>query len=64
MKIKELIQELSKFDANDYVVLSTCNEYGDEIDLFDFGIDSMPTQDFDGNKYTEVRICQLPHKEY
>jgi len=64
MKIKELIQELSKFDDDDYVVLSTCNEYGDEIDLFDFIIDGVPTQHFNGNKFTEVRICQLPHQEY
>lgn len=65
MNIKELIQELSKFDDDDYVVLSTCNEYGDEIDLFDFYVDGIQNcEDINGKKFTEVRICQLPHQEF
>ena len=62
MNVKELINELKQFDDNDVVVLSACDKYGDEIDLFDFYIDYIADcEDNKGNKSTEVRICQLPN---
>jgi hypothetical protein len=62
MKVKELIQALYEFNDEDIVVLSTCNEDGDEVDLFDFYIDAIQDcQYINGKKFTEVRICQLPH---
>lgn len=65
MKVKELIQALNEFNDEDYICLSTCNEYGDEIDLFDFYIDSVENcEHHTGKKFTEVRICQLPHQEF
>ena len=63
MKVKDLIQALKEFKDNDIVVLSTCDENGDEIDLFDFYIDSIVDCSYkDGKKFTEVRICQITHK--
>lgn len=63
MKVKDLIQTLKEFKDNDIVVLSTCDENGDEIDLFDFYIDWInDCKNKNGKKFTEVRICQLPHK--
>lgn len=62
MLVKELIEHLKQYDDNDPVVLSTCDENGDEIDLFDFYMDEIRNcQDDKGNPFTEVRICQLPH---
>lgn len=62
MKIKELIEKLSEFNDEDLVVLSTCDENGDEIDLFDFYIDCITNcQYIDGTPFTEVRICQIAH---
>jgi hypothetical protein len=53
---------LYEFNENAPVVLSTCDENGDEIDLYDFYIDSIVNcEDINGKKFTEVRICQLPH---
>jgi len=63
MLVKELIEHLKQYDDNDPVVLSTCDEDGDEIDLFDFYMDEIRNcEDDKGNPFTEVRICQLPHK--
>lgn len=62
MKVKELINTLYEFNEEDEVVLSTCDENGDEIDLYDFYIDAIVVHEKnDGRKFTEVRICQLPH---
>lgn len=62
MLAKELINALYEFNENDPVVLSTCDEYGDEIDLFDFYIDAIGNCKYEnGKEFTEVRICQLPH---
>ena len=62
MKVKELIQALYEFNDEDIVVLSACDEYGDETDLFNFYIDEIQNcEDIEGKKFTEVRICQLPH---
>lgn len=62
MKLKELINALYEFNENDRVVLSTCDSNGDEIDLFNFYIDCIQDcEDINGQKFTEVRICQLPH---
>lgn len=64
MKVKDLIHTLYEFNENDHIVLSTCDENGDEIDLYDFYIDSIvDCQEESGRKFTEVRICQLPHKK-
>lgn len=64
MKVKDLIQALYEFNDEDIVVLSTCDKNGDEIDLFDFYIDSIADCSYkNGKKFTEVRICQLPHKQ-
>jgi hypothetical protein len=92
MKVKELIQALYEFNDEDIVVLSACDENGDETDLFNFYIDTIETEDIvvlstcnedgdevdlfnfyidaiqncefiDGKKFTEVRICQLPHQK-
>lgn len=63
MTIKELKQALSQYNDEDIVVLSTCDKEGNEIDLFDFYIDEITDCEFEnGDKFTEVRICQLPHK--
>lgn len=62
MKVKELIQALYEFNDEDIVVLSTCDENGDEVDLFNFYIDSITDCSYEnGKKFTEVRICQLPN---
>lgn len=62
MKVKELINTLYEFNEEDEVVLSTCDKNGDEIDLYDFYIDAIVNcEDINGKKFTEVRICQLPH---
>ena len=62
MRVKELIQALYEFNDEDWVVLSTCDEEGNEVDLFNFYIDDIQDcEDNDGKKFTEVRICQLPH---
>jgi len=63
MKVKLLIEALSEFNENDYVVLSACDENGDEADLFNFYIDNIECQDKDGKPFTEIRICQLPHQK-
>lgn len=63
MLVRELINALYEFNDNDVVVLSTCDENGDEIDLFNFYIDTMETEDINGKRFTEVRICQLPHQK-
>lgn len=64
MKVKELIQALYEFNDEDIVVLSTIDEYGDEVDLFNFYIDSIENCSYkNGKKFTEVRICQLPHQK-
>lgn len=64
MLVKDLIHTLYEFNENDPVVLSTCDENGDEIDLYDFYIDSIVNcEDINGKKFTEVRICQLPHSK-
>jgi hypothetical protein len=41
MKVKELINTLYEFNEEDEIVLSTCDENGDEIDLYDFYIDAI-----------------------
>lgn len=63
MLVRELINALYEFNDNDVVVLSTCDENGDEIDLFNFYIDTIETEDINGKRFTEVRICQLPHQK-
>lgn len=64
MRVKELIQALYEFNDEDIVVLSTCNEDGDEVDLFNFYIDAIQNcEDIEGKKFTEVRICQLPNQK-
>jgi len=63
MKVKELIQALYEFNDEDIVVLSACDENGDETDLFNFYIDTIETEDIDGKPFTEVRICQLPNQK-
>ena len=64
MRVKELIQALYEFNDEDIVVLSTCNEEGDEVDLFNFYIDAIQNcEDIEGKKFTEVRICQLPNQK-
>lgn len=64
MLVKELINALYEFNENDIVVLSTCDENGDELDLYDFYIDAIGNCELqDGTKFTEVRICQLPYKK-
>ena len=64
MNVKELILALAKFDPLDPIVLSTCDNEGNEIDLFDFYVDHIENCEYiDGTKFTEVRICQLPHEE-
>lgn len=63
MLVRELINALYEFNDNDVVVLSTCDENGDEIDLFNFYIDTMETENINGKRFTEVRICQLPHQK-
>lgn len=63
MKVKELIQALYEFNDEDWVVLSACDENGDETDLYNFYIDAIQNcEDNQSKKFTEVRICQLPHK--
>jgi hypothetical protein len=62
MKVKELINTLYEFNDEDWVVLSACDKNGDETDLFNFYIDCVQDcEDNEGKKFTEVRICQLPH---
>jgi hypothetical protein len=62
MKVRDLINTLYEFNENDDVLLSTCNDNGDEIDLFEFYIDSVVNcEDINGKKFTEVRICQIPN---
>ena len=62
MQVKELINALYEFNDEDFVVLSACDENGDETDLFNFYIDAIQNcKDNEGRKFTEVRICQLPH---
>jgi hypothetical protein len=62
MKVKELINTLYEFNDEDWVVLSACDKNGDETDLFNFYIDCVQDcEDNEGIKFTEVRICQLPH---
>ena len=63
MKVKELIQTLYEFNDEDIVVLSACDENGDETDLFNFYIDTIETEDINGIPFTEVRICQLPNQK-
>jgi hypothetical protein len=64
MRVKDLINTLYEFNEDDVVVLSTCDEEGNEIDLFDFYIDCIQNcEDIKGQKFTEVRICQLPHNQ-
>jgi hypothetical protein len=64
MKVKELIQALYEFNDDDFVVLSACDENGDETDLFNFYIDAIQDcEDNEGKKFTEVRICQLPNQK-
>ncbi len=64
MLVRELINALYEFNDNDVVVLSTIDEYGDEVDLFNFYIDSIEDCSYkDGKKFTEVRICQLPNQK-
>jgi hypothetical protein len=63
MKVKELIQALYEFNDEDIVVLSACDENGDETDLFNFYIDTIETEDINGIPFTEVRICQLPNQK-
>jgi hypothetical protein len=62
MRVKELIQALYEFNDEDWVVLSACDKNGDETDLYNFYIDCVQDcEDNEGKKFTEVRICQLPH---
>jgi hypothetical protein len=62
MKVKELINTLYEFNDEDWVVLSACDKNGDETDLYNFYIDCVQDcEDNEGKKFTEVRICQLPH---
>lgn len=62
MKVKELIHTLYEFNEEDIVLMSTCDENGDEIDLFDFYIDAIQNcENVDGKKFTELRICQIPN---
>ena len=64
MKVKELIQALYEFNDEDWVVLSACDKNGDETDLYNFYIDCVQDcEDNEGKKFTEVRICQLPHQK-
>jgi hypothetical protein len=64
MTIKELKQALSQYNDEDIVRLSSCDDEGNEVDLFDFYIDEIRDCEFiNGDKFTEVRICQLPHKD-
>ena len=63
MKVKELINTLYEFNDDDFVVLSTCDKNGDEIDLFDFYIDAIEIEDINRKWITEVRICQLPNNQ-
>jgi hypothetical protein len=62
MRVKELIQALYEFNDEDWIVLSACDKNGDETDLYNFYIDCVQDcEDNEGKKFTEVRICQLPH---
>jgi hypothetical protein len=62
MKVKDLIHTLYEFNEEDEILLSTCDEHGDEIDLFNFYIDAIVNcENADGKKFTEVRICQIPN---
>jgi len=64
MKVKELINTLYEFNDEDWVVLSACDKNGDETDLYNFYIDCVQDcEDNEGKKFTEVRICQLPHQK-
>lgn len=64
MLVKDLIHTLYEFNENDEVVLSTCDENGDEIDLFDFYVDAVVVHEKNnGRKFTEIRICQLPNQK-
>jgi hypothetical protein len=64
MKVKELINALYEFNDEDWVVLSACDKNGDETDLYNFYIDCVQDcEDNEGKKFTEVRICQLPHQK-
>jgi len=64
MRVKELIQALYEFNDEDWVVLSACDKNGDETDLYNFYIDCVQDcEDNEGKKFTEVRICQLPHQK-
>jgi hypothetical protein len=64
MRVKELIQTLYEFNDEDWVVLSACDKNGDETDLYNFYIDCVQDcEDNEGKKFTEVRICQLPHQK-
>jgi len=62
MKVKDLINTLYEFNEEDEVLLSTCDYNGNEIDLFEFYVDSIVNcEDVNGKKFTEVRICQIPN---
>jgi hypothetical protein len=64
MRVKELIQTLYEFNDEDWVALSACDKNGDETDLYNFYIDCVQDcEDNEGKKFTEVRICQLPHQK-
>lgn len=56
MKVKDLIEELSRFNEDDIVVVEIHEGQRSE-DLYEFTIDDIEVKCTDGSSFQEVRLC-------
>lgn len=56
MKVKDLIEQLSRFKEDDIVVVEIHEGERNE-DLYEFTIDDIEVKCTDGSSFNEVRLC-------
>lgn len=56
MKVKDLLEQLSRFNEDDIVVVEIHEGHRSE-DLYEFTIDDIEVKCTDGSSFQEVRLC-------
>ncbi len=63
LTVGELRELMSELDDHDQVVVETCDEEGDVVDLYPMSLDIIDGIKLtDGTEVREVRFCQRPHE--
>ena len=62
--VGELRNAMSELSNNDQIVIATCDEHGDEQDLYPMYVDVIGGIKLtDGSTVNEVRFCQIPNSK-